>query len=122
MANITEQTDFVGTSVTAFSGSPTVRVWYTLIDHTCFVSFFLSGTSNSTATTFTVPFTSLNVSNNQVKVAIAGTDNGSVLTASSSAVLPANSATVTCYVDMATGAWTNSNTKAVEGQFWYEIA
>ena len=122
MANITEQTDFVGTSVTAFSGSPTIRVWYTVIEHTCFVSFFLSGTSNSTSTTFTVPFTSLNVSNNQVKVAIAATDNSSALTAAGSAVLPANSATVTCYIDAATGAWTNSGTKVAEGQLWYEIA
>ena len=122
MADITEQTDFVGTSVTAFSGSPTIRIWYTLINQICYVTFYMTGTSNSTSTTFTVPFTSRNVSNNRVKVAIASTDNSVALTGAGSAVLPANSATVTCYVDVATGAWTNSGTKVVEGQFWYEIA
>lgn len=116
----TEWTDYGGVSTIAGWTTPTANIWYKRVGSLVFVNFYITGTSSTTGATFTLPFTSVNVTNGGLAVAIGGADNGSALTAPASANLPLNSATVTCYKDMATTTWTGSGTKTVNGQFFYQ--
>jgi hypothetical protein len=85
-----------------------------------FVYFLLEGTSNLTAITFTVPYTSAN------KIVYCGgallttKDAGTLATSPGRVFITPNTNIVTCQKDCAAGAWTNSGDKQVQGQFWYE--
>ena len=121
--------DFYTEDYTDYFSSSTVVGWssfteqflrYKKIGKLVWVSFRITGTSDATSVSFTLPFTSANTFATQV--AINGADNGTSLTAFAIASLPANSATVSCFVTPDGGAWTNANTKRVTGQFFYQAA
>jgi len=116
--------DYGGTStIVGWSGVPAVDIiQYKLIGKLCFVCFYISGTSDTTTVTFTLPYTSANTTVQYGGAMLTATDNGTGITSGARCWLAANSATVSCYTDMTTGAWTNTGTKAVQGQFWYETA
>jgi hypothetical protein len=93
------------------------QIYYKRTGKTVDVYITLSGTSNSTSTSFTLPFTSLN-GGPTYTVPMRVLDNGGSLLGM--IVLAANSATVNVYTSVAAGAWTNSGTKQIVGHFRYE--
>ena len=116
-------TDYSGTStIVGWTSLDTARIYYKKIGNLVFVNFYLSGTSDSTSITFTLPYTSKNVIENLTNIPIRGADNGSWLTTSSLLTLGVNTSTVVVDKDLsgATNQWTASGIKNVAGQFWYE--
>jgi hypothetical protein len=114
----TALTDYSATStITGWSAFTIRTIWYIRIGKMVFVNFVLTGTSNSTAVTFTLPFDHLG-SGGSVRQVISIRDNtGSYTTGL--ALLTSGTNTVTCYSTPGTGAWTASGTKEVRGQLWY---
>jgi hypothetical protein len=117
-------TDYSATSTIVGWSSLTVKtIFYKKIGNIVFVSFSLSGPSDSTAVNFTLPYTSKNTANLRYYGAMGETtDAGTTRTSPGSYYLEANSNRVDCFVNMASAAWTNSGTKRAYGQFWYEAA
>ena len=113
---------YASSTVTGWSGVPSPKlIYYKKIGKIVFVQFDISGTSNSTSTSFTVPFTSSNTA--EVHAAGRVQDNTGTFVAGL-IYLPANSDLVSLTADMSGsgGSWTASGTKAVHGQFWYTVA
>jgi hypothetical protein len=82
------------------------------------VFFDLNGTSNSTTTSFTLPF------NNASAVSIFGFDffvvnNGQTSTSSGRATIAAGGSTIDFRRDGIGATWTNSGTKRIAGKFFY---
>ena len=108
--------DYKSTSTIVGWTSTSGYIYYLKIGTMVFVQYSLSGTSNSTSTTFTLPYAS----------AILGYGVG-ISSDSGGANAPglisiAASSTVTLYSTINSGAWTGSGTKAVYGQFFYQTA
>jgi len=121
----------VGATWTDFGGSSTIVGWvdplassslinYKQVGNIVFVQFYLDGVSDTTTVTFTLPFTQISTNGVELKVAIQVGDNSVQLTTAGLLVLPSNSATATCYIDMSGAAWTATGNKRVQGQFWFE--
>ncbi len=102
---------------TGFSGTPTEVAYYLQIGKIAFVFYSVSGTSNATTLTFTLPVAA---KRDQRFVGAAATDNGSAQTTTPYYSMTASSSTCTVYKTLADGAWTSSNSKAVSGLFFYE--
>ncbi len=115
-------TDYTSQSTIVGWSSLTSKVIYTKkIGKTVFVSYKLSGTSNSAAASFTVPYTSSNTL--QAMSSIGYTqDNGVILTTPGVIELSPNSAVVSSYKDSAENPFTASGGKTIIGEFWYEAA
>lgn len=111
--------DYSGTSTIVGWTSFTLKsIFYKRVGKTVYVTFALSGTSNSISTTFTLPFTSSNDVATRVVANIM--NNGTA--AFGRLTLNANSSTVTCSPDAGGGDWTNSGTKTIIAQFFYQAA
>lgn len=108
-------------TVNGFSGTPTVVLYYKKIGNLVFIQFDISGTSNATGFTFTIPYTCNALAGLNTSWGY-GVDNGTVLTTPGVITLAANGTTVNIYKNSAGGAWTNSGAKQAIGQFWYESA
>jgi len=113
--------DYSGTStVTGWSAFTAKQIYYKKVGKTVFVNAFISGTSNSTAISFTLPYTS---SNTVITVGVGiAYDNGVQKADPSYANLQPNSSTVNVYQTLAAGAWTASGSKYTLVSFWYESA
>jgi len=102
-------------TVVGWSGTPTGSIYYKRIGNTMLVSYTITGTSNATSTSFTLPYL---VSNNTLAVGYAqdntGTDEASRISMSAAGYV------INFYKDVAGSAWTDSGTKTINGQFWYE--
>jgi hypothetical protein len=118
----TAWTDYGGSSTVVGWSSSTKTVRYKEIGNMVFVSFKITGTSNATNATFTVPNASANTTVDFGGPLLVTVDNGATATEPGKATLPANSSTVTCLSDTASATWTASGTKTVEGSFFYEKA
>lgn len=113
----TAWTDYSGTSSIVGWGSFTTKlIYYKQVGKLVFVRANLTGASNSTTTTFTLPFTQSN--DVRLHAPCYTVDNGTVK--AGQVRLPANSATVTAAVDLTGTAFGASGTKAVECSFWYQ--
>lgn len=113
-------TDYAATStIVGWSSFTTKLIYYKKVGKTVFFTAVLAGTSNSTAVSFTLPDTSSN--DVQVNFCFRSTDNGVPTSGGGLANIIANSATVTCYKDMAANAWTGSGTKNLLGSGFYNI-
>jgi hypothetical protein len=84
-----------------------------------FVSFFIRGTSNATGASFTLPDT-VPSTPYDTQTYIRTADNTSTL-GIGFVSLPASTSTPTLFKNLAGDNWTNSGTKTVSGQFFYEI-
>ena len=121
--------DIYTTSWTAYGGTSTIVGWtsntstlinYKKVRNLVFIQFYIDGVSDATNVTFTLPFTQISTNGIELKVAIQVGNNGAPLTTSGLLTLSPNSATVSCFLDMAGASWTASNNKRVQGQFWFE--
>ena len=108
------------TNLTGWSDVTTNDVWYHDVGNMRFISFAISGTSNTTTAQLTVPIAGINASN----IGFTGymVDNGTPLTAPGRVDLNETTGVISVYKDMYVGSWTNSGTKIVYGQFFYEAA
>ncbi len=104
-------------TITGFSGTPTQSIKYIKYGRTLHVEFSITGTSNATSLTFTLPFAAANA---LTRLGVYGTDNGTALTNGARIDTSAASAVVTATTTAAGAAWTNSGTKALIGSFTCE--
>jgi hypothetical protein len=105
-------------TITGWSGTPTVGLRYKKIGRLVFVYFHISGTSDSTVASFTLPYAAADIH----RAGLCRKRDNSVWAEGGHCQINASSNTVTCYPDSAQGNWTNVNTKLVNGQFWYEAS
>lgn len=122
-------TDYAGTStITGWSSFTSGRklIYYKKIGKIVFISFLLEGTSNSTAVSFTLPYTAADLEGTGLlEFGSTGTsiqDNGVVLTVATRIRLDGATNTVYMYTNMGTAGWTASGTKSVRGSFWYPVS
>jgi hypothetical protein len=114
-------TDYSTTStVTGWSSTTAKGIYYYKIGKIVFVRFYITGTSDSTAVFFSLPYAK--VAGMNVTVAIQATDNGGTATVGMAQMSTTATSTVNCYTSIAGAAWTNSGTKAVAGEFFYWTA
>jgi hypothetical protein len=106
-------------AATGFSGTPTTSDSnYVKVGRWVFGYLAITGTSNSTATTFQLPFTPKNAVRFQ---GLTTSDNGAALTTPGMATTAAGNLTATLYKNHDPGAtWTSSGAKAIRGHFMYE--
>lgn len=120
--NLLDPTDWVD-----YSATSTIVGWssftagykvlkYRVIGKTVFVMFNFDGTSNSTSTTFTLPFNAITYN----EAAGRFVNNGALIAGYTRIGL--NSNTVTLLSSISSTTWTASGNKSISGQFFYDIA
>ena len=112
-------TDYSSTStIVGFSSLTVNNILYKKIGKTIFVYFTISGVSNSSSFSFTLPY----VVNSSVKWTFAPIlnvmDNSNFQTLPCHLFIDTSSSTVLLYTN--SGSWTASNTKQACGSFFYE--
>jgi len=83
-----------------------------------FVSFYITGTSNSTSTSFTLPYTC--GSPNQYGNLISYLDNGAQTLGQVYPFMGSGGAILTFVILASSTPWTNSGTKTIQGNFSYQ--
>lgn len=120
--NLLETIDFLSTSSslgwTSLSSDSYISYRYLNLD-TIWVSYYLSGTSTSTAASFELPTLAATAVYCPTGLAV---DNSVTLAAPGQVVVAANSNLVNLYSDLAGAGWTASGTKTIAGQFIYRSA
>ena len=112
---------FASSTIVGWAASPTGYIYTKKIGKTVFVQAYITGTSNSTAISFTLPYQSA-AGTGCGAVCFNAVDNGTVLAVPCSGLIESGSSTFNLYKGLATGNWTASGTKSVSIQFFYEIA
>jgi hypothetical protein len=108
-------------TITGWSSTVTKIIRYKkAVTKTVTVVFEIVGTSNNTATTFTLPYAVSAAYPGSIDTLVKITDNAT--RAVGLCRLAASSATVTFYATLDAGLWTASGDKLVQGQFCYESA
>lgn len=105
-------------SVTGFSSTSARTNVYKIRGNTCGIQYRVSGTSNGTGFTFTLPFNSrANATAGAATVYFLarGTDNTANSVNPSAIQIPEATSTATCLKDLSTTTWTNSGTKGIDG-------
>lgn len=103
-------------TVTGYSGTPTVSVWYKIVDGIVHLLWNLTGTSNTTSIVISdLPFT-INASQPTNYVACRVTNNGVAATVAGRARLEASNSTLIIQRDFTGATFTATGTKASEGQ------
>lgn len=109
--------DYSSTSTVVGWSSTTAKIIrYRIIGKQLFFQAYITGTSNSVNTTFTLPNAAVNISTSCL---IRATNNG---TAISGLFETGLTSTVTCYTTVAGAAWTASGTKTIFITSFIEIA
>jgi len=107
---------FATSTIVGWQAGQTGSIYTKKIGKTVFVSYAILGTSDSATTTFTLPYTG--ATGNVYDLGMAW-DNGGPY-AVGKILLPAGDAVVTLNKDVTGAAFTNSGTKYVFGNFFYE--
>ena len=96
----------------------TQQIWYKQTSDMVYVTIRISGTSNSTSASFTLP---IDVGTEQSHISTMITeDNSSNLTASGMVRVTGGTNTFTCFKNTDQDVlWTHNNTKAIYGNFFY---
>lgn len=119
--NLLDPTDWIDYSATSsilgWSNFTAKQIRYRIVGKQMFVSFYLSGTSNSTGANFTLPNQNKNIEQLMV---MYGVNNGAMANYTYIYCLQ-NSSTVTLYQNN-TANWASSGVKTAWGQFFIEIA
>ena len=112
------ETDYQDTStIVGWTSFIDKQIVYILDGNKVFVSFHISGTSNSVDTTFTLPYAASATFVDPIQMLFRIKDNNSSATGYGS--LPAGSSTFDVSPDLDGSNWTSSGTKLIIGQFWY---
>jgi hypothetical protein len=113
-------TDYSGTStIVGWSSRTTTQLYYKTIGQTVIVLFNLSGTSNSAATSFTLPHATVDVAVSNV---IVVRDNGTWQAGNLGVAVSANTCNIRVGYGTGGASWTASGTKTVKGYFIYQTS
>lgn len=96
----------------------TEKIYYKLVGDVVFFSFVISGTSNSAAASFTLPYT-CNINIGSQGACGQCQNNGVDLTTPCLYLLNANTNILNVYKDMLNAGWTASGVKAIAGYGWF---
>lgn len=107
-------------TIVGWSDFSTKQIYVAKLGRTVFVMFYLAGTSDSTGSTFTVPYT-VNDLMMMISVNVRRSDNDGT-EAVGLAIINNTTKLCTLYSTLAKGAWTASGHKRIQGQFFYESA
>ncbi len=111
--------DYSATStIVGWSALTTKLIYYVLIGKVCYVTFYLSGTSNATTATFTLPVTS--AGSETLAGGIYIVNNGADSVNGGFADIAAATSTVSVYRNNQLLAFTNSGSKLVLGQLFFQ--
>jgi hypothetical protein len=110
---------FASSTINGWAAGKTGFINCKKIGTTVFVNFYITGTSDSTSVTFTVPYTLASTATANPIMAI---DNGSAVANPLAYATSTDGTTITCYTTLGGGGWTSSGTKTVRGQFFYETS
>jgi hypothetical protein len=118
----TAWTDYAATStIVGWSGSPTKLIYYKKVGKLVFVQFEIFGTSDNAGATFTLPYDMSNVVD--ARFAIETIDLGVTdSTPGMGQILQGEPGKAKFYRTWAGGAFMNSGSKGIKGQFWYHTS
>lgn len=116
-------TDYSATStVTGWASTTEKCIHYKRVGKLVFVIYRVVGTSNSTSTSFTLPYAATaSPTTYHIVVPQRIQDNGS-FSNNGIVIIAASGSTAIFYATAAAGAWTNSGTKGIYGEFFYHIS
>ena len=114
----TSWTNYAAISTIVGWSNPTKVLNYATIGKLMFVQFSIVGTSNSTSTSFTLPFTANGAQTFSISVV---RDNSTWQTYPGYASMLSGASTVNCYIDATGAGWTASNDKRIIGSFFLMI-
>lgn len=106
-------------TIVGFSGTPTQSNHYFILGKILFYKFDITGTSNSTALTFTIPSAA------KESTRYGGyfvTDSSTDQTVAGAVATAASGTTISTFKDMTGTAWTNTGSKAIRGMLICELA
>jgi hypothetical protein len=111
---------YSSSTVVGFSSMTNSIINYKRFGKLVFVQVNLGGTSDTTTLTFTLPYATRSdeIMVHPIKYINAGTWG----TTPGSVQLGTSDSSVTAYTDMDTAAWSDTGTKGIQGNFWYEAA
>lgn len=109
-------------TVTGWSGTPTKIITYVVIGKLLLMSIFVTGTSNATTASVTIPSGLTSASQGVPQILpVRVVDNGVVMQAPGMAVLENNGTVIQIYLDYSGSGFTASGTKEVTGNFAWII-
>jgi hypothetical protein len=113
--NIGPNTDYGASStITGWDAGYDSFIHVKKVGKLVYVSFQITGTSNGTSCSFTVPYFGIDYN-----IGVAeGQNNGSYLTSPCKAVIQSSS-TINIFSDFGTGGWASSGGKSVSGSITY---
>lgn len=121
LSDYTAWTDYSGTSTIVGWSSTTIKlIRYLKWGKTVFVEFYITGTSNATTTSFTLPVTFKNITNYLNFGSVGYAQNNGVTNFYLGGVNP-NTSKIDFYYGSGAAAWTNSGTKSISGYAQWEI-
>ncbi len=115
---VVETDYFASSTIVGWAASPTGVIYYRRLGATVTVNFYVTGTSNATSASFTLPYqlkTGISVLSKSVRVI----DNGATSAASGHCYMTSGSNVVTLTKSLTGDAWTNTGTKTISGEFTY---
>lgn len=122
--NLLDPTDWVDYSATStivgWSSFTSKVIRYRIIGKQLFCCYYLAGTSNSTASSFTLPNNCVNIS--EVNTFHRYFNNGAAGTTLPTSIITSASNVVNLYTTFGGGGWTAAGTKIIIGEIFYEIA
>lgn len=109
-------------TLTGFTGATTGTIRFAVHGRMVWIDLGLSGTSNATTFTFTLPIATRTSSMGRFAI-VHARDNTSHQQVPGFVEIQQNTSVVNAYKngDFGSTGWTNAGTKALTGQFWYEI-
>jgi hypothetical protein len=111
---------YSSSTVVGFSSMTSSVINYKRFGKLVFVQLNLTGTSDTTTLTFTLPYSTRS---DEIMVhSIKYIDAGTWGTTPGSVQLGISDSGVSAYTDMDAAAWTASGSKGIQGNFWYEAA
>lgn len=111
-------------TIVGWAGTPTANLWYRKVGSLVFLNLYIDGTSNSSSSNFTMPYTSKASANFNVRAGMEVQDNSTWQTTPGMVLVDAGSNVAILEKGFAGGEtdWTASGNKTCQGQFWYEAS
>ena len=110
-------------TVIGWSGTPTKQINYFVMGKLLLMSIFVTGTSNATTASVTIPSGLTSASQGVPQtMPVRVVDNGVVMQAPGMAILEDNGTVIQFYLDYSGSGFTASGTKEVTGNFAWIIA
>jgi hypothetical protein len=120
LLNTVAWTDYSATStITGFATYTQKQIFYKRIGTLVFVTYGIGGNSDGVDVRFTLPYT-IGAVNPSISIPIVALNAGSQIT-TAVCYLQAGGGSAAFFTTIAAGGWTNSSTRAISGQFFYEV-